>query len=47
VEVLWEHEEEEGRRKILSTLVDTNKLRGKEVSTCITVDDGILRRRHS
>ncbi len=43
VEVLWEHEEEEGKRKILSTLVDTNKLRGKEVSTCITVDDGILK----
>ncbi len=43
VEVLWEHEGEESRRKMLSTLVDTNRLRGKEVSTCITVDDGILK----
>ncbi len=43
VEVFWEHEGEEGRKKILTSIVETNKLKGKEVSTCITVDDGILK----
>lgn len=43
VEVFWEHESEEERRKILSKVVETNRLKGKEVVSCITVDEGILK----
>ncbi len=43
VEVFWEHESEEEKRKRLSQIVETNKLKGKEVVSCITADEGILK----
>jgi len=43
VEVFWEHEGEEEKRKILSQIIETNKLKGKDVISCITADEGILK----
>ena len=43
VEVLWEHEGEEEKRRILSQIVETNRLKGKDVISCITADEGILK----
>ncbi len=43
VEIFWEHESFDDRRKILSTIIESNKLKGKEVVSCITVDEGILK----
>jgi len=43
VEVFWEHEGEEERKKILSSIVESNGLKGKDVVSCITVDEGILK----
>lgn len=43
VEVFWEHEDEKARAKVLSNIVEKNGLKGKEVCTCITANEGILK----
>jgi type IV pilus assembly protein PilM len=43
VEVFWEHDEEEGRKRILSSIVESNGLKGKEVISCIGANEGILK----
>ena len=43
VEELWEHEGEEEKKKILADIIASNKLKGKEVATCISTDEGILK----
>ena len=43
VEVFWEHESESGKLKMLSKIVETNRLKGKDVISCITADEGILK----
>lgn len=43
VEVFWEHEDEKARAKVLGTIIDRHGLKGKEVATCITANEGILK----
>ncbi len=43
VEVLLETDSEEEKIKALSKIVESNGLAGKDVISCITVDDGILK----
>ncbi len=43
IEIFWEHDEEGRKRQILSTVVETNKLKGKDVVSCIGANEGILK----
>ncbi len=43
VELVFEHETEEEKAKAISNVVDKHRLRGKEVATCLTADEGILK----
>jgi len=43
IEVFWEHQGEEERRRTLENVVEANRLKGKEVVSCINAGEGILR----
>ncbi len=43
VEILFQHETEEEKIKLISGVVDRLGLRGKDVVSCLTVDEGILK----
>ncbi len=43
LEIFWEQDGEENRKKILSRVVENNGLKGKEVVTCIGANEGILK----
>ncbi len=43
LEIFWEQDGEENRKKILSRVVESNGLKGKEVVTCIGANEGILK----
>ncbi len=43
VEIFWENEEEEKKKRMLSSVIETNGLKGKDVVSCIAVDEGILK----
>ncbi len=43
VEFVFEHETEEERRKAISNVIEKHGLKGKEVVSCLTADEGILK----
>jgi len=43
VEIVFKHETEEEKARIISGIIDRHKLKGKEVISCLTVDEGILK----
>jgi type IV pilus assembly protein PilM len=43
VELIFEHETEDEKRKIITNVVEKHGLKGKEVVTCLTADEGILK----
>ncbi len=43
VELLFEHETEEEKTKAITNVINKHGLKGKEVATCLTADEGILK----
>ncbi|MDQ7083153.1 MAG: pilus assembly protein PilM [Aquificota bacterium] len=43
IEIFWEQDDEGSKRQILSRVVETNGLKGKEVVSCIGANEGILK----
>ncbi|MDQ7038299.1 MAG: pilus assembly protein PilM [Aquificota bacterium] len=43
IEIFWEQDDEGSKRQILSRVVETNGLKGKEVISCIGANEGILK----
>lgn len=43
VELVFEHETDEEKSKVITNVIDKHKLRGKEVVTCLTADEGMLK----